>query len=109
MTIQDALAAIGDADQSDLDLLVTALNARRKALHAQAEIESASTLKPGDRVRLSDLSPRYLNGLTAVVKQRSPGSGRVKFVVEFENEFAAGPRFGSTVTVPASCLQACED
>lgn len=97
----------------DLERLDEAIRARRKEeRRKQAEINRL-TLLPGARVRLKNLSPKYLNGLEGEVVEQQHGRKkglRVKFV-EPEDIFMrsqhrqAAQRFGSSVRVPASCVE----
>jgi hypothetical protein len=63
----------------------------------------ASLLKPGDKVTLSGLSPKYLNGMTATVKEAAQGR-ETKVTVVLDDEHRA-TRYGTRpVKVPAQCL-----
>lgn len=75
MTVEDLVSFIDGADDSALDIVVRACNARRDRLRDS----SAAALKAGTVVRLDGLSPKYLNGLTGTVDFISRGrSGRAK-------------------------------
>lgn len=60
---------VARADAVDLDNIINAVKARRKAL---GQINAAA-VRPGVEVRLDGLSPKYLNGLTGTVKSVSGG------------------------------------
>ena len=69
-TPADVIAFIvARADETDLANILNAVKARRKAL---GQI-NASAVKVGATVTLEGMSPKYLNGLTGVVKSVSGG------------------------------------
>lgn len=63
-TLQDAIAFIHGADDSDIKRMQDALKARHKALR---DIRAAS-VREGSEVVTSGLSPKYLDGLRGVVR-----------------------------------------
>ena len=98
MEPNDIVTAImnGSCDQS-LDVLRAALRQREKTI---GDI-TLLTIKPGARVRLKNLTPKYLNGMLGTVKGGAkPNSKRIP--VELDESV---PRFGKRVTPPASCLE----
>jgi hypothetical protein len=95
------------ANLEDIDTIHQAARDRRTILgRVQASLTS-SLLKPGDKVTLSGLSPKYLNGMTGTVVERKGGSGKPKFIVKLDD--SAG-RYVSDrpVGVPAQCLTKVE-
>lgn len=65
ITIEDVFEYVhGHADEEELDSLVEAFKARRKALSEKR----ALNVKVGTEVTLSGLSPKYLNGLAGTVE-----------------------------------------
>jgi hypothetical protein len=87
-----------DATESDLNSIYEMGKIRTRSLRTQQAALIASTVKPGDKVRLSGLSPKYLNGEVAKVVSVE-GS---KLAIQFEyyiGKFAPE----QTVRVPASC------
>lgn len=65
-TLADAVTYIADrADEQDLLRILGAVNARRTALRAI----TAAAVRIGAAVRLDGLSPKYLDGLTGVVRR----------------------------------------
>lgn len=64
MTLQDTIAFIvSEADESALDKITSALTERRKALRSIR----AAAVTTGDHVRIGEISPKYLSGLTGEV------------------------------------------
>lgn len=55
---------LNQADEADLDALIEAARERRKSLRAI----TASSVKEGATVKLRDIKPKYLIGLTGTVK-----------------------------------------
>lgn len=111
ITIEDVFEYIhGHADEAELDSLVEAFKARRKALSAKR----ALGVKKGSKVALTGLKPKYLNGLSGTVEtvsgthadvrlneestRRLRYSGRQFYVPEGENEYV--------MAVPKVCCTA---
>lgn len=104
-TLQEVVAAIDTFDRDELHVVLTAFKARDKYLRGAASRQALATFKVGDKVRLSGLSPKYLNGLTGEIKGREGD----KFSVEFDEESAfMARRYGKTVRVPPGCLVAVQ-
>jgi hypothetical protein len=93
MEATEVIAAIarGQLD-ADLETIIdTATN--RKRITARS---LASLLKPGDRVRLTGIRPRILDGATGVVQDIS----RTRIGVVIDKEFARGAgRFARSITM----------
>lgn len=96
MTIIDDII-MGEHDLCLSDI-IRAAQERKKALEAIALHTLRQDLSPGDRVRVSGLSPKYCNGRTAVVEQIN----RTRVVVRPEQPYK---RFSGIVTVPLSCVE----
>ncbi len=58
---------VGSATDSDLSVIINAINLRRKALRAI----TAAAVTVGAKVTLGGLTPKYLEGLTGTVKSIS--------------------------------------
>jgi hypothetical protein len=101
MNTAEVIAAIDTMDSDDLGLVLDAYKARMKYVREASSRQAAATIKVGDKIRLSGLRPKYLNGLTGVVVSRNGD----KFSVAFDDEskWASG-RYGDQVTVPAATL-----
>lgn len=85
-----------------IEELIEALVARRKIVRQMQAAQIRASLEPGDRVRIQNISPKYLIGTTAVVRSVPP---RSKYVV-VELEQAVGLYMArSTTKVPAVCLE----
>lgn len=87
---------------SILDALREAVHSRERYLRDQKSATNLATLKPGTRVRLSNLKPKYLNGYEGVVADR-PARRRGDIAVDLDN--APSNRYGSKMAVPAGCLE----
>lgn len=97
-----AAIARGELD-SDLDTIIETATNRRKT----AARNIASLLKSGDRVRLSGIRPKALDGAMGTVDRVE----RTRVAVVIDKEFARGAgRFATSITmgiplrVPNTCL-----
>lgn len=81
----------------DIDEVLEFLRARKQYLSDKA----ASALRPGDRVVIRNIKPRYLNGMVGHVRGRMAG----KIEVELDQQ-PRGDRFGKVLIFPASCVEA---
>lgn len=95
--IQAVLA--GDVDD-DLDGISGAINDRRRSLRATQSRLVFHTLKPGDKVRLVNLRPKYLVGEIATVVRKN----QTRVVVTLDNPTLSG-RFRGEVTAAANMLE----
>jgi len=86
----------GDLD-GELDSIKEALRQRRKLKSSQKTAMAMITINVGDIVVLKNLTPKYVNGERAKVVKKN----RTKFQVKLDKPVG---RFGTLVTVPASCL-----
>lgn len=102
--MEQALIAIETADEDQLDTIIVAVNARRRALRSMAAARSLAELSVGDHVELDGLSPKYLNGCTGVLEGKSGTKITVRLDDEFRNSRARS-RFGDTLVCPASCVK----
>lgn len=79
--METILTAIANGEADDrFEEVYAAIKARKKVV---ASIRAAST-KVGDKVRLANLRPKYLAGMTGTV-QRIQGNGN--FVVALDSEY----------------------
>jgi hypothetical protein len=102
INVYDILDSIRSGEQdANLDTLSEAVRDRIKGTRAVNAANSLMEIAIGQPVRLKDLSPKYVNGLTAKVV----GKGRSRFQVVLDSP-PAGGRFNGTVTVPATCVEA---
>ena len=103
--LSHAIAVIDAADDSQLQQLRTAVERRATALK-KAEI---AALAPGDRVRLvGNLSPRYLMGVTGVLRGTHGNKQRVE-IADADRRYV-DPRVikylhdGKYLHVPTACI-----
>lgn len=94
---EDVITAImnGNVDD-DLESIQEAIRARNKV---RGDIVRM-TITPGTRVRLKNLSPKYLNGLEGTVSTRKRRGKRIP--VDLDESI---PRFGKALNPPAQCVE----
>ena len=107
MTVPATLIASiinGDYDD-DLDRIIEAVKSRRRENSERRGRINALTLKPGTRVRLKGLSPKYLNGLEGeIITDPLGGSGKKhRIAVKLDHP---ARRYGSIVRPPGNCMEA---
>lgn len=103
-----------EATNDDLNLLVSAINARRKTLRSQRMlVNQASLNSPGTRVETVGLRPKYLSGLHGtVIPGRAHRAGDILIKIdEADRYFVTGRgRFNlDALSVPASALKAADE
>jgi hypothetical protein len=78
----EIILAIGGIDNLDeLKRVDRAVGDRFRWLSERVAHERAAAVRAGDRIELSNISPKYLNGITGVVTTM-PGGNRVEIRVE---------------------------
>jgi hypothetical protein len=89
--------AVDSMNALELDLMQQALEDRRRQLRS----ETASSLRPGDKVRLHGIRPKYLNGRVVTV-----GHVNVK-TITVQDPAEVGSRFANsrTVRIPIKCVE----
>jgi hypothetical protein len=96
----DVITAIMNGDVDDeLGIIRDAVRQRERAVGEIVRL----LIKPGTRVRLKNLSPKYLNGLEATVSTRPQRGKRIP--VELDESI---PRFGKTLNPPSQCIEVVE-
>lgn len=107
-TLNDVLTFINsNATRADIEAIFDIGNNRIRTLHKQEAAVNAATFKPGDKVQLCGLSPKYLNGCKGVIESRRNGSGFVvKLNAEHEFSRAWTRSINGVLQVPASCVEA---
>lgn len=96
------LDALSEFDETDLELVVAGVKARRSQLRTLTTLEVVGSLNVGDRVKLTGLRPQYVNGATGTVESLA----QTRFNVRLDDDVdpRARARFGEVVRVPASAL-----
>lgn len=98
-TIGEVLTFIAsEATEGDITAIYEMAKTRAKTLRNVQAATNAATLKPGDKVRLSGLSPKYMNGEVVEVVSINGSKIRVK-TDHVIGRIWEGEPFG----VPASC------
>jgi len=87
----------GDFDK-DLDKIQSALNSRKKILKQVRAATLIASVAVGDKVKLKNLRPKYINGVIGEVKKIN----RTTITISLPNSVG---RFGSVVNCPANCLE----
>jgi hypothetical protein len=102
--IADLIEA-GECDDV-IDLLRDAVNARTNFLRDMKGAVNKATFVPGTKVRLVNIRPKYLHGITGVVSSQTPSrSGDLMVEVDPSCYRKLGHRFGHVLGVPASSLE----
>jgi ribosomal protein L21E len=102
-TLQDALVFVFNADDRELDRLRQAIQERARQLRVINKHEALAKFNDGDRVELSGLSPKYLNGATGVIERME--KDRIAVRLDDDVDYRIPARYGRTVRVPANCLK----
>lgn len=97
---------LGGAHDESLDALIDAAHTRKKAL---AKIR-ATQVQVGDRVRLVDIRPKYIDGATGTVTDRTSKGFRVQPDDHAMARITArrGQRYldmAGTIGVPETCVE----
>src|SRR5579872_779022 len=107
MTPREVVQHIADGEyDKELDSLIRVALDRRRYLQSVIATVNQSEFVPGTRVRLVDIRPKYLIGLTGTVSQL-PSTRRGDLMVEFDDQSYryVQHRFQRTVGIPASSLR----
>lgn len=89
-----------------LNAIIEAAVARRKFVNDMRGAENQVTFQHGDHVRIINIKPKYLHGITGTVnKERMPSRrGDIMVNVDPSMVYRLG-RYGSVLAVPASSLE----
>lgn len=103
-TLIKMMTLIHTASEDELSELIGAINDRRGVLRTQKRREVVRTIHQGDRVRLTGIRPKYLEGTLATVVGKKTAS---KFIVELDPgcDPRAIRRFGARPICPATILE----
>jgi hypothetical protein len=95
----------GELD-SMMDLLGDSVRARRDYLRELRGAINKATFMPGTKVRLINIWPKYLHGITGVVSSQTP-SRRGDLMVDVDPScyHRLGYRYDKVLGVPASSLE----
>lgn len=86
MTLEDVLNAIRDGVcDDDYNVVVKAINTRRKYLDSQKDLQNLASLEVGQRVELAGLRPKYLVGMTGEVVSKDGSTFDVLLDEQFRN------------------------
>ena len=99
-TYADALRFISGATDQELDGVLAAYKSRHKVLRQIKASEALVRFKVGDRVKITGVSPKYLNGNGGVITEIGD-----KFTVKLDEDAYTG-RYARTLNVPGTCLEA---
>lgn len=91
-----------------IDAIIEACVARRKFVRDMKGAENQMQFQHGDHVRIANISPRYMIGVTGRInKQRTPNR-RGDIMVDIDDHRYYGrvsSRFSQTISIPASSLE----
>jgi hypothetical protein len=88
-----------------LDAIIEIAVARRTFLRNAKGAENKVEFKPGTHVRVVDIRPKYLTGITGVVTPGMPARRGDLMVFIDERCWHRLGRRGTTLSIPASCLE----
>jgi hypothetical protein len=89
-----------------IDLLRDAVSARTNFLRDMKGAINKATFLPGTKVRIVNIRPKYLHGITGVVSSQTPSrSGDLMVEIDPGCYHKLGHRFGRVLGVPASSLE----
>jgi hypothetical protein len=88
-----------------LDALIEAVVARRQYVRAQQGAKNKMEFVPGTKVRLVNIKPKYLLGITGeVTGQIASRSGDLMVFIDQKHWHQLG-RYDTTLSIPASSLE----
>ena len=91
----------------DLDAIIEMAVARRKFLQQAKGAQNQVEFKHGDAVRVVNIRPKYLTGITGTInKQRIPNRrGDIMVDIDPSCYRQLGTRYGKCLSIPASSLE----
>lgn len=96
----DATEILQGKHDGDLDLIETACRQRRKLIRSATAAVTMAAVKVGDTVRIKEISPKYMVGMSAEVMRKRQTKLEIKL-----NESRRRYRAGQFVVVPSSCVE----
>jgi hypothetical protein len=96
----DASEILQGEYDSDLEQIEMACRQRRKLLRGAAAAVTMAAVNVGDTIRIKDIRPKYLIGVTAEVTRKRRSKLEIKF-----SETHRRYRSGTTVIIPSSCVE----
>ncbi|MHC4297987.1 MAG: hypothetical protein ACYS7Y_11840 [Planctomycetota bacterium] len=96
----DTTAILEGKYDSDLERIEAVCRERRLFLRAVKSATTMASVQVGNRVKIKNISPKYLSGATAIVT----GKRRTKLEIELEKTHR---RFhaGTPLIIPSSCVE----
>lgn len=93
--MKEVIEGIRNADSTELDVFAAEMKRRKETLNLQ----KAASLKVGQRVRFTDVRPKYLIGSFATVVEVTPGKKTVGLRLEesvgkFSNDYPISAKPG---------------
>ena len=89
-----------------LDAIIEIAVARRNFLRDAKGAENKIIFRPGTPVRVINIKPKYLTGITGVVSTRAASrSGDLMVEIDPRCHHRLGRRFSTTLGIPASSLE----
>lgn len=95
----------------EIDAMFALLKARVNTLRVEAVAFNVATLSKGDRVRVRDIKPKYLNGVTGTLDhfETRPGGKKIAAIKpSADDEFTVSHLLidGLLKGIPVSCVEA---
>ena len=89
-----------------LDAIIEIAVARRKFLHAAKGAENMVDFRPGTPVRVINIRPKYLHGITGIVSPEA-ANRRGDLMVDVDQHcwYKLGTRYDKKLSIPASSLE----
>jgi hypothetical protein len=89
-----------------LDAIIEAAVARRKFIRQLQGARNKVNFVPGTRVRVINIRPNYLHGITGVVSTKAASrNGDLMVDIDTKCYHRLGSRFGKCLGIPASSLE----
>lgn len=89
-----------------LDAIIEIAIARRNFLRNAKGAENMVDFRPGTAVRVVNIRPKYLHGITGVVSPSTAGRrGDLMIDVDQHCWYKLGTRYGRKLSIPASSLE----
>ena len=88
-----------------LDAIIEIAIARRRFLQQAKGAENMVTFTPGTAVRVVNIKPKYLTGITGIVSPQSADRrGDLRVTIDARHHHRLG-RYGTVLSIPASSLE----
>lgn len=104
LDLEDVIAYVLNADDETCHTLGEAVQQRLKAIRQSRAMVVKATIRPGDKVRLTGIRPKVLDGIEVEVVRRDRTRVLVRMPTDDRRLLTTKFLPGSEVKVPASCI-----